>query len=143
MILEHRDGTAPSLHSLLTGSLPFGAYQEQPGGSIQGMYYDPFAQYTAARHRLKAQVHRQLPISGIQAELAAGCLVIASVHKEIRRPSVPPLSKGGHLVLVTGYDGDLLHFRNPSGHTHSARNAILSCATFTDFYAERAISVRP
>jgi Peptidase_C39 like family len=141
MILEHRDGTAPSLHSLLAGSLSFGTYQEQPDETIRGMFYEPFAQYAAAAHGLKAHVHRQLPVSGIRTQLAAGRLVIASVHKEIRRPSLPPPSKGGHLVLITGYDGELLHFRNPSGHTHDARNAALPCDKFTSFYAERAISV--
>jgi Peptidase_C39 like family len=141
MILEHRDGTAPSLHDLLTGSLSFGTYQEQPNGTIRGMFYEPFAHYASAVHGLKANVHRQLPLSGIRDELAAGHLVIASVHKEIRRPSLPPPGKDGHLVLITGYDGDLLHFRNPSGHTHDARNAALPRGTFTSFYAERAISV--
>jgi len=141
MILEHRDGSAPSLHSLLTRSLRFGTYQEHPDGTIRGMFYEPFAQYAAAAHDLKAHVHRQLPVSGIRTQLATGHLVIASVHKEIRHPGLPSPGKGGHLVLVTGYDGDLLHFRNPSGHTHDTRNATLPCSTFTGFYAERAISV--
>jgi hypothetical protein len=141
MILKHRDGNTPSLYDLLTGSLRFGAYQDQTGGTIRGMYYEPFAQYATAVHGLTAQVHKHLPASAIRAELAAGHLIIASVHKEIRRPGLPPPGKGGHLVLVTGYDGDLLHFRNPSGHTHHARNAVLSGATFANFYAERAISV--
>jgi hypothetical protein len=141
MILEHRDGSAPSLHDLLTGSLSFGTYTEQPDGTIRGMYYEPFARYAAAAHDLTAHVHRHLPVSGIRAELAAGHLVIASAHKEIRHPGLPPPGKGGHLVLVTGYDGDLLHLRNPSGHTHQTRNATLPCPVFAGFYAERAISI--
>lgn len=141
MILEHRDGTAAPLHDLLTGSLSFGAYQEQPDGTIRGMYYEPFAQYAAAEHGLDAHVHRHLPLSAIRPELVAGRLVIASVHKEIRRPEFPARGKGGHLVLITGYDGDLLHFRNPSGHTDHTRNAVLPSGAFASFYAERAISV--
>jgi hypothetical protein len=141
MILEHRDQSAPSLHDLLTGSLPFGCYQQQPDGAIQGMYYEPFAKYTAAVHGLTAHVHKHLPVSGLGDEIAAGNLVIASVHKEIRRPGLPPPGKGGHLVLITGCDSDLLHVRNPSGHTDQTRNAVLAVPVFAGFYAERGISV--
>ncbi len=141
MILTHRNGTAPSLHTLVIGCQAFGGYQEQSDGSIRGLVYEPFARYVGAVHDLGAQIHRELPIAGIRDQVAAGHMVIASVHKEIRKPDLPATGKGGHLVLVTGYDGDLVHFRNPSGHTENTRTAVLSFATFAAFYAERAISI--
>jgi hypothetical protein len=141
MILTHRDGTSPGLYQLFTGCAAAGGYQEQPDGTLRGLIYQPFAGYVADAFGLRARVHRDLPVTALRDRLAAGDLVIASVHKEIRRPDLAPRGKGGHLVLVTGYDGDLVHLRNPSGHTGSARSAVLPAATFAGFYAERGISV--
>jgi Peptidase_C39 like family len=141
MILEHRDGSAPSLHRLLTGCVAAGGYRVKQDGTIEGLFYEPFARYAAAAHGLAAEVHRHLPASEIPARLAAGQLVIASVHPEIRRPLLPSPGRGGHLVLVSGYDEDLLHVRNPSGHTPGARSAVLPAGRFAGFYAERAICV--
>jgi hypothetical protein len=125
----------------LTGCRAAGAYRERPDGTIAGLFYEPFTRYAAAAHGLAASVHKQLPVSGIRTHLARGRLVIASVHREIRRPGLPSPGQGGHLVLVTGYDGDLLHFRNPSGDTAETREAVLRNDTFAGFYAQRAISV--
>ncbi|MGW3494539.1 hypothetical protein [Streptomyces sp. NPDC001020] len=68
-------------------------------------------------------------------------LVMASVHKEIRRPENPAPGKGGHLVLVTGRQGDTVQFRNPSGHTEQARTASLPVAEFAEFFAGRGVSL--
>lgn len=46
-----------------------------------------------------------------------------------------------HLVLVTGYDSDLLHFRNPSAGHADDTQCDLPHHAFASFYAERAISI--
>jgi hypothetical protein len=42
---------------------------------------------------------------------------MASVHRDIRRPDLPSPGRGGHLVLVTGYEDDRIHIRNPPDMT--------------------------
>jgi hypothetical protein len=143
MILEHRGDAVPPLYDALAGCLRAGAYLPQEGGTVQGLIYEPFAQYAATAHGLRAEVCGRLPLADLRARLAAGHLIIASVHREIRRPDQPAPGQGGHLVLVTGYDGDQLHFRNPSGHTSATRTAVLPQETFAAFYAGRGISVAP
>jgi hypothetical protein len=86
-------------------------------------------------------VHPTLTAPGLLAPLDGGRLVMASVHKEIRRPENPAPGKGGHLVLVTGRQGNTVHFRNPSGHTEQARTASLPVAEFAEFFGGRGVSL--
>ncbi|KJY34737.1 C39 family peptidase [Streptomyces katrae] len=142
MALLARDGDAPSLFELLDGARTYGAYTEDPDtGAIRGLIYAPFARYVQAVHRLHAQVHPTLPVPDLLALLDSGRLVMASVHREIRRPENPAPGKGGHLVLVTGRRGDTVHFRNPSGHTDRTRTASLPVAAFAEFFAGRGVSL--
>jgi hypothetical protein len=143
MILEHRDGTAPPLLELLRAGLPYGTYRTEPDDTIHGLYYHPFAHYTRDVHHLDATVHPHLDLDLVFDQLAAGRIVLASVHKEIRRPEHPSPGRGGHLVLVTGHhpDSGTVFFRNPSGHTPAAREANLPAAVFGAFFGGRGISV--
>jgi hypothetical protein len=143
MVLKHRDGYAPSLLDLTRGCASYGGYVEDDTGGIKGLYYTPFAEYVRAEHGLAAEVHPHLPITRIPDLLADGHLVIASVHKEIRRPDRPAPGRGGHLVLITGHDHGVLHLNNPSGHTPESRQAQLPVTRFTAFFAERGISLAP
>ncbi|HEY8544704.1 MAG TPA: hypothetical protein VIL36_06640 [Acidimicrobiales bacterium] len=154
MVLTLRDGTAPPLYELLTAGLPYGTYVPQPDGSIRGLYHRPFADYVRAEHGLEAEVHGDLDADDLRALLADAdadgddpggtTVVIASVHREIRRPDRPAPGRGGHLVLVTGHDpaADTLTFHNPSGHTPAARTATLPTDVFEPFWSHRAIGVR-
>ena len=145
MALTCRDGGAPSLYELLVAGLPYGTYVPQPDGSIRGLFYDAFVTYARASHGLDGEVHRHLGLDDLRKLPAtADTMVVASVHKEIRRPDRPAPGRGGHLVLVTGHDPDtdVLTFHNPSGHTPMARTARLDAPTFETFYAHRAISLR-
>jgi len=118
MALLARTGDAPTMFELLDGARKYGAYTEDPAtGAIHGLIYAPFVQYVLDVHPLGAEVHPTLTVPGLLALLDGERLVMASVHKEIRRPENPAPGKGGHLVLVTGRQGDTVHFRNPSGHT--------------------------
>ncbi|MFI5867237.1 C39 family peptidase [Streptomyces sp. NPDC051546] len=143
MALLARTGDAPTLFDLLDGARKYGAYTEDADtGAIRGLIYAPFTQYVEEAHpRLDAEVHPTLTVPGLLALLDSGRLVMASVHKEIRRPENPAPGKGGHLVLVTGHHGDTLYFRNPSGHTEQARTASLPVAEFAEFFAGRGVSL--
>jgi hypothetical protein len=141
MALHHRDGHAPPMLELLRGCLAYGGYVEDDQGTIKGLYYAPFAEYARAEHLLPAEVHAHLSLDGAIELLAAERLVMASVHREIRRPHLPAPGRGGHLVLLTGYDGGLLHLHNPSGHTPQARRAVLPAEVFATFFANRGIDL--
>ncbi|MFF4715079.1 peptidase [Streptomyces eurythermus] len=142
MALLARTGDAPTMFELLDGARKYGAYTEDADtGAIRGLIYAPFVQYVRDVHPLEAEVHPNLTVPGLLALLDGGRLVMASVHKEIRRPENPAPGKGGHLVLVTSRRGDTLHFRNPSGHTDQARTASLPAATFAAYFGGRGVSL--
>ncbi|MFD7556421.1 C39 family peptidase [Streptomyces sp. NPDC059835] len=140
MALTHRDGHAPTLFELRDGALRYGAYTEQDG-KIRGLIYAPAVTYAQEVHGLDAQAHPNLPMNRLLELLDTGHQVIASVHKEIRRPERPAPGQGGHLVLVTGHSDGTVAFRNPSGHTEAARDARLPATTFAMFYAGRGIGI--
>lgn len=159
MILQHRDGTTPALLPLLHGARRHGAYLEQADGTIKGLIYAPFVDYIVDEFGLTGQVHPNLALDRLLGELTAvqpeaadgswpdgswaGRMVMASVHREIRRPDLPAPGRGGHLVLVTGHDpaAETITFNNPSGHTPGARSATLPIAVFETFYAGRGVTV--
>ncbi|WP_112263951.1 C39 family peptidase [Lentzea terrae] len=140
MALLSRDGQAPSLFDLLDGARKYGAYTEE-GRDIRGLIYAPFAEYVRSEHGLTAEVHGRLQTDELVGLLDAGRIVMASVHKEIRRPDRAAPGQGGHLVLVTGHAAGTLSFRNPSGHTAETRDARLPVALFAGFYGQRGVSI--
>jgi len=141
MALHHRDGIAPSMLPLVRECLRHGAYVPKPDGTVLGLVYEPFVHYIQQVHGMGGTVHRDLPLLSLRTELERGRMIMASVHKEIRRPDLPSPGRGGHLVLVIGWDSEGLHVRNPSGHTESSRKAIVHPETFNSFYAGRGISL--
>jgi Peptidase_C39 like family len=141
MALIARDGRAPSLFTLLGGCLDYGGYVEQPDGSVTGLLYRQFAEFTRDRYQLQADVITGLDPGRMLRELDQGRLLMASVHKEIRRPDREPPATGGHLVLVTGYADGRVTFHNPSGHTRQAGIATLPMTVFDRFAAHRGIAL--
>ncbi|MGF1646053.1 MAG: C39 family peptidase [Kineosporiaceae bacterium] len=140
MALLHRDGHAPPLFELLRAGLPHGTYVAEQG-TIRGLYYAPFVTYVREAHGLDGHVHHDLGADGIRREIARGRLVMASVHKEIRRPERPAPGRGGHLVLVTGFEAHTLTFHNPSGHRSDTRVATLPTSVFESFFARRGVTL--
>ncbi|KJK58554.1 C39 family peptidase [Saccharothrix sp. ST-888] len=141
MALFARDGNAPTLYELLQGALKYDAYRQEPDGSVSGLFYRQFTEYAANAFHLRAEVITGLTPDRLTAEVDKGRLVIASVHKEIRRPDRPATGRGGHLVLVTGHHNGTVSFHNPSGHTPDAVSATLPAATFDRFAAHRGITL--
>jgi hypothetical protein len=141
MALFARDGHAPSLFELLDGCLQYGGYVEEPDGRVRGLFYRQFGDFARDRFQLQADVITGLGPDRMRRELDKGRLVMASVHKEIRRPEREPPGTGGHLVLVTGCQDDQLTFHNPSGHTREAGVAALPVTVFDRFAAHRGIAL--
>lgn len=142
MVLHHRDGHAPPLFELADGATEYGAYKDLPDGWIRGLTYAPFLDYLRAEHNLNGDFFVDLPLDGMLKLVDDGQFVFASVHKEIRKPHLPPPRKGGHLVVITGANDGTVSFLNPSGHTPEARTANLPLDVFDGFYAGRGVNLR-
>lgn len=143
MILAATGKENPPLVTLGKQALEFGAYQ-LPLATSPGLFYRPFVQFLASKYDLPARVTSRLSDAKIMRALARDGFVIASVSADIRYPCSTPAKKGGHLVLVVGYDRDREEFyiHNPSGTTAASQAfAAVSFADFAKFSARRGIII--
>ncbi|MEU9314052.1 peptidase [Streptomyces sp. NPDC048256] len=92
MALLHRDGRAPDRFTLLTGARNAGAYVREPDGTVKGLIYAPFVEYTAHTHQLPGAVHGDLGLDGLVALLDAGHMVMASPRLQ---GDPPPRARAG------------------------------------------------
>jgi hypothetical protein len=112
--------------------------------SIFGMIYVGFTEYAKQEFNLNSTFSTQLTINDIVNCLMKGNLVIASVSNKIRDEIPKVSSKGGHLVLVVGYDKikKFLVIHNPSGyHKRSQEYHKVSFDNFNACFAERGIII--
>lgn len=91
------------MYELLQGALKYGAYTQEPDGTVGGMFYRQFTEYTSDVHQLTAEVVTDLTPDRLAAESAAGHLVITSVHKKTRRPGRPAPGRRG--TVACGRNG--------------------------------------
>jgi len=141
MVLGHYGLPVPPLVTLARQALAAGCYEPRPDGGLDGLLYHPFVDFVAARFGLRAQAEAELDLSRLTELTGTGALVIVSVNSAIRHPEQDPPQRGGHLVLVTGIDGDQLHLRDPAGHNPTARAAVLDWPEFEPFSAGRGVAV--
>lgn len=144
MALRHFYGRDYAPIALAKDALVHGVYKEQLGG-FSAMYYKEYVAWVSA-YGLSAQLYSRLSVAGIRYVLASGGLVIASVNSNIRGYNIAPeKQKGGHLVLVTGYDigADTITIQNPSGFVSSGtqHNHVLQTADFIKYFAQRGIAL--
>ncbi|MFD3439535.1 C39 family peptidase [Streptomyces sp. NPDC058685] len=114
MALEFWQGTAPTPMALAAECVEAGAYVLREDG-LDGLIHAPFAAYAERRWGLYAESRRDLPATDIPELVAAGRLLMLSVHPSIRELDAPPPRRGGHLVLATGVTDEHLLIHNPSG----------------------------
>lgn len=110
-----------------------------------GMFYKPFVSFIGKEFSLPAQAHSALTISEIKQAVSRGGYAIASVTPEIRFPNKQPTKKGGHLVLIQGYDDDThtIFLHNPSGFKGAQENVELSESVFSRFFDNKGIVIFP
>ncbi|MFI0895153.1 C39 family peptidase [Streptomyces sp. NPDC020983] len=139
MVLDHWGLDVPPSVPLVRELEAAGAYVRD-GEQVKGLIYRPFADHVARRWGLHARVAPELALTGIRQEIAAGRLVMISVHPGIRTPGAEPPGRGGHLVLVVGADAEGVELNNPSGFPGvSQQHARVSWAGLERFYAGRGI----
>lgn len=140
MALGARGREIPPIHAVRRAVQDLGGYAEAPDGTIRGLIYAGAVAWLATQG-IDAETRLDLAAADLPALLRDGALLIASVHPGIRRPAVPPPSRGGHLVLVFGVDASgALRLHNPSGDTAATREDVrLRPAAFAPFFAGRGI----
>jgi hypothetical protein len=108
---------------------------------VGGLYYRPFVEWVRGDFGIDGTVHPSTTAEELLGHVRAGGVALASVSSEIRYPERPNTRRGGHLVLVHGFDGDRVVLNNPSGVGASAENAGVDLRTFTRFFAERGVTL--
>lgn len=142
MVLAARTGQTVPIMDLAMGCKDFGGYVEEPDGRIKGLIYAPFIPFVSERFGLNSRVVTGVSVADIGDILTQSEFFIASVHHTIRWPETEPPSKGGHLVLVTALEGNIVRFHNPSGHEDATReNVEMPLETFDRFFAGRGIAI--
>lgn len=111
---------------------------------IEGLFYAPAVAMLREDFHLTARVASPLSVSEIVNELQHHHFVIASVHHTIRHPETMPPFRGGHLVLIIGFDveHETLVLHNPSGDTPASQEYCqIAFADFEKFFAHRGIII--
>jgi len=143
MLLAHAKGKVVPLVELAKKCTEYGGYT-MPLEDSRGLIYRPYVRFLKQEFGLKARVLEHVSIKEIMSELGKGRCIIASVNAMIRQPKSTPPSKGGHLILLLGYDNKKreLYLHNPSGDTtKSQENAVVSFDDFTKFFSGRCIVI--
>lgn len=144
MILAYQGSKPDPLVILGKKCTEYGGYRS-PLSQSQGMLYRPFVKFVKAEYGIEAIASSAITLKDILVSLAHKNIVIASVSPQIREPKTKPKQKGGHLVLVLGYDLDAkkLYVHNPSGFSKQTQEyAAISFHDFKKFFANRGVIVQ-
>ncbi|HCC83720.1 TPA: hypothetical protein DEP96_02635 [Candidatus Uhrbacteria bacterium] len=142
MVLRSFFDASPLPAELAEDALKHGVYQET-AGEISDMRYREYATWIT-KYNLRAKVYTRLSIHGIKHALSNGRLVMISVNPNIRGVVTAAVNqRGGHLVLVTGYDTNAgtITINNPSGFASqgSQLHHTLAVKVFKKYFAGRGI----
>ena len=145
MILATNNSQASSLPlvKLSKEATQYGAFKVTDT-SISPLHYKEFCIYVREKHGLDARSISALSICALKEQVAKGNFVIASVHPSIRHTSSIPPKRGGHLVLVVGYDEKGIYIHNPSGYqsNSSQESAFVPYNDFKRFFAYRGVVIK-
>ncbi|MEV6398978.1 C39 family peptidase [Streptomyces sp. NPDC051907] len=140
MALDFWGHPVPPSAPLLREALDAGAYARTGETTVKGLIYAPFADWVTRRWGLHAQARPELTAEEIDSEVAAGGLVLLSVHKTIRTLDPRPAQRGGHLVLAVGAGPEGVVLHNPSGFPdHSQEFHTVSWTDLDRFFAGRGV----
>ena len=129
---------------LAEDALKHGVYNDN-SDEISAMKYRQYVSWIK-KYGLTAEIYTRLTIRGLEHSLAMGRLAIVSVSPNIRGfNTAPTKQKGGHLVVVTGYNlsNQTITINNPSGFTSTKtqQQHQLLITDFKKYYAGRGIVV--
>lgn len=145
MILSYLKKKEYPLVTLGKICMEYGGYKPSSKvNDLLGLFYAPFVTFIQKEFGLKGRVVSLFSVDETIYALDQGNVVIASVSPLIRNVNVKPSSKGGHLVLIVGYDvrRSELIFHNPSGDTKTSQEFVhISFSDFERFFANRGIIV--
>ena len=152
MILESEGLKSPPVVSLGKQCMKYGGYKidktayekDDYKHSIDGLYYKPFVVFIKKEFNIDSKIVSPLVLEEILENISKGNLVIASVSQRIRVPSNDPVCRGGHLVLVVGYDlpSKTLLLHNPSGLPNESQEyAKISFKDFEKFFVHRGVVI--
>jgi hypothetical protein len=122
----------------------YGGYKK-PLEQNPGLFYGPFRKFMREEYRIESIPRPGISLLGILTELSKGNLAMASVSPEIRNPKAEALLKGGHLVLLVGYDNDkkVFFIHNPSGDTIDSQSfAPVRYEDFERFFDRKGIVIK-
>ncbi|MBI4836702.1 MAG: C39 family peptidase [Candidatus Abawacabacteria bacterium] len=143
MVLAYYKKVTIPLVTLCKQCVKYGGYTF-PLETSPGLYYGPFVNFVRQTYGLQAKVIYPMILKEIVQALAKQKLVIASVAPEIRNPSAISTKRGGHLVLIVGFDAQqkIIYLHNPSGNTpESQEYAQISFNDFKKFFANKGIII--
>lgn len=149
MIMKSIDDTQTlTPHQLAQKATKYGVYKvDEKLNYIHGLFHRPFVDFIHSKYHLKGRLQPATTINMLAREVLQHNFVIASVHWSIRclcegfiGDTPIKISKGGHLVLITGVeisDGEVvsLILHNPSGffedgtqdHAHISAHDFMRC----------------
>ena len=144
MIVAHTTATVIPLVTLGKKCVEYGGYQ-LPLETSPGLFYKPFVQFVRHEYQLNAKAVSALTITEIKETLSNGGYAMVSVTPEIRFPAIAPKRRGGHLVLIFGYDDTkrVVYLHNPSGFAtaDSQQRVVLSYSQFEKFFDHKGILI--
>lgn len=143
MLLAYQTNKIIPLVRLGKTCAEYGGYT-LPLSSSVGLIYKPYLEFINKEFDWHGKISTNMPIAELVSELSKGTFAIVSVSPAIRDPEATPSSKGGHLILMLGYDNDKqrLYFHNPSGtDTISQAYASISYQDFKKFFSGRGIFI--
>ena len=128
--------------TLAEDALKHHVYINEPGG-ISDMRYRQYVSWISS-YGLSAAFYTRLSLRGLEYALTNGKIAIVSVNPNLRGfDTARTTQKGGHLVVVTGYDrkDNTITVNNPSGFTSTdtQHHHKISMRVFEKYYAGRGI----
>lgn len=143
MVISHKFNKKFPIIKLGRMCLKYGGYVIKQD-AIDGLFYQPFTKFVKKEFDLNTKIFRLMSINDIINEISFGNYVIASVSHKIRDLDSYAIKKGGHLILILGYNlkSKKIFFHNPSGDkTVNQKYAGVSFLQFNKFFAEKGIVI--
>ena len=142
-VLDSEGILSKTLIELAKQCVTYGGYRLLDD-DVDGLFYREFVDFVLTEYGIRGDVIKSLTVERIVAEISKENFVIASVHPSIRDPRSTPPRKGGHLVLLLGYDlsesEELLILHDPSGYYGISQEfTTISVKDFEKFFAGRGV----